>query len=85
VYEVKVYVTYKRSILDPQGTAVKKAINRLGYEEVEDVRIGKYFEIQVAKSAQNVEKIIEEICDGLLANANMETYSYEILGVKLSK
>ena len=46
MYFVKVYVTYKDSVLDPQGEAVKEAVHRMGYEIIEDIRIGKYFEIQ---------------------------------------
>ncbi|MEG0627586.1 MAG: phosphoribosylformylglycinamidine synthase subunit PurS [Enterococcus sp.] len=78
MYFVKVYVTYKDSVLDPQGEAVKGAVHRLGYDEIEEVRIGKYFEIKVARSDRPVEGMIEEICDQLLANVNMETYRYEI-------
>lgn len=78
MYFVKVYVTYKDSVLDPQGEAVKGAVHKLGYDEIEDIRIGKYFEIKVAKSAKPVEEMIEEVCDKLLANVNMETYRYEI-------
>ena len=78
MYFVKVYVTYKDSVLDPQGEAVKGAVHRLGYEDVREVRIGKYFEIKVAKSEQPVEEVVETISDRLLANVNMETYRYEI-------
>lgn len=78
MYFVKVYVTYKDSVLDPQGEAVKNAVHRLGYDNIEDIRIGKYFEIQVSASEEEVEATIEAICDRLLANVNMETYSYEI-------
>jgi phosphoribosylformylglycinamidine synthase len=78
MYEVKVYVTYKESILDPQGEAVKAATNRMGYTEIQSIRIGKYFEMQVAKSDRDVNTVVEEICDKLLANVNMETYRYEI-------
>lgn len=39
MYFVKVYVTYKDSVLDPQGEAVKKAVHRMGYETIEDIRI----------------------------------------------
>ncbi|BAO06724.1 MULTISPECIES: phosphoribosylformylglycinamidine synthase subunit PurS [Enterococcus] len=78
MYFVKVYVTYKDSVLDPQGEAVKNAVHRLGYDNIEDIRIGKYFEIQVSASEEEVEATIEAICDRLLANVNMETYRYEI-------
>ncbi|MGM0212939.1 phosphoribosylformylglycinamidine synthase subunit PurS [Enterococcus sp. AZ109] len=79
MYFVKVYVTYKESVLDPQGEAVKGAVHRLGYEEIEEIRIGKYFEMKVAKSDRSVEEMIEEVCDKLLANVNMETYRFEVL------
>ncbi|MDA9471028.1 phosphoribosylformylglycinamidine synthase subunit PurS [Enterococcus sp. 5H] len=75
----KVYVTYKDSVLDPQGEAVKGAVHRLGYDEIEEIRIGKYFEIKVTPNQQPLEDVIEEICDKLLANVTMETYRYEIM------
>ncbi len=82
MYLVKVYVTYKDSVLDPQGEAVKGAVHRLGYQDVASIRIGKYFEIKVAAAAgkkeTDVQQEIEAICDKLLANVNMETYRYEI-------
>ncbi len=82
MYFVKVFVTYKESVLDPQGEAVKGAVHRLGYDEIDEIRIGKYFEIKVAKSDRPVEEAIEEICDKLLANINMETYRYEIVATE---
>ncbi|MGX7262843.1 phosphoribosylformylglycinamidine synthase subunit PurS [Enterococcus crotali] len=78
MYNVKVYVTYKSSVLDPQGEAVKGAVHRLGFDEIEEVRIGKYFEIKVKQTQKPIKSVIEEICDKLLANVNMETYRYEI-------
>ena len=54
----------------------------MGYPTIEDIRIGKYFEIQVSKDEENVEQVIEEICDKLLANVVMETYRYEIQEVE---
>ena len=78
MYFVKVYVTYKDSVLDPQGEAVKGAVHRMGYKEIEEIRIGKYFEIKVSSSDKPVEEMIEEVCDKLLANVNMESYRYEI-------
>jgi len=78
MYFVKVYVMYKESVLDPQGEAVKGAVHRLGYQEIEEIRIGKYFEIKIAKSERPVVEAVEEVCDKLLANVNMESYRYEI-------
>lgn len=83
MYNVKVYVTYKESILDPQGEAVRGAVHRMGFDEIEDIRMGKYFEIKVAKQVdRTVEETIETICDKLLANVVMESYRYEIEAVK---
>lgn len=79
MYFVKIYVTYKNSVLDPQGEAVKGAVHRLGFEEIEEIRIGKYFELKVEKRDRSIEETIEEVCDKLLANINMETYRYEIV------
>ena len=79
MYTVKVYVTYKDSVLDPQGEAVKGAVHRMGFKEIEEIRMGKYFEIKVNKGKQSIDEIIETICDQLLANVNMEMYRYEIL------
>lgn len=78
MYFVKVYVMYKESVLDPQGEAVKGAVHRLGYQEIEEIRIGKYFELKIAKSERPVAEAVEEVCDKLLANVNMESYRYEI-------
>ncbi|GCF94539.1 phosphoribosylformylglycinamidine synthase subunit PurS [Enterococcus florum] len=82
MYFVKVYVTYKDSVLDPQGEAVKGAVHRLGYQEIEEVRIGKYFEMKIAKSDRPVEEMVEEVCDKLLANVNMETYRFEVAAME---
>ncbi|EHO50520.1 phosphoribosylformylglycinamidine synthase subunit PurS [Lentilactobacillus kisonensis] len=77
---VKVYVNYKKSILNPEAQAVNNALQRLGYEDIEDVKLGKYFELTVAdgKSKADLDAEINEICDKLLANYNMENYHYEI-------
>ncbi|GHP14956.1 phosphoribosylformylglycinamidine synthase subunit PurS [Lentilactobacillus fungorum] len=77
---VKVYVNYKQSILNPEAEAVHKALKRLGYADIEDVKLGKYFELTVAdgKSQAEMDHEINEICDKLLANYNMENYHYEI-------
>ncbi|WRS29238.1 phosphoribosylformylglycinamidine synthase subunit PurS [Actinomycetaceae bacterium MB13-C1-2] len=78
MYLAKVYVTYKDSVLDPQGQAVMGAAHRLGYSEIDDVRVGKYFEIWVSADGRDPEIVVEEISDKLLANVNTETYRIEI-------
>jgi len=75
----KVYVTYKESILDPQGETIRQAIDQLGYKDVDSVRQGKYFEILLdTDDKEQAAKEIDEIADQLLANVTMETYTYEI-------
>lgn len=77
--KVEVYVTYKKSILDPQGQAIKAATQKLGYSEIQDIRVGKYFEIEVEGDSQLTVKKVEEIAEKLLANPNMETYKVEVV------
>jgi phosphoribosylformylglycinamidine synthase len=78
MYKVKVYVTLKESVLDPQGTAVKNSLQSLCYKEVTDIRIGKYMELNVEKSDRDINEVINEICDKLLANVVIEDYRFEI-------
>ncbi|KAB8129879.1 phosphoribosylformylglycinamidine synthase subunit PurS [Gracilibacillus oryzae] len=74
---VKVHVTLKEGVLDPQGKAVQGSLNRLGYEFVQEVRVGKYLELTVEDDA-NIEQKIEEICNKLLANPVIENYEYTV-------
>jgi len=78
MYKVKVYVTLRESVLDPQGSAVKGALHSLSYPEVQDVRIGKFMELLVEKGERNIEEIVREMCEKLLANTVIEDYRYEI-------
>ncbi|MCP8618008.1 phosphoribosylformylglycinamidine synthase subunit PurS [Salirhabdus salicampi] len=77
MYKVKVYITLKNGVLDPQGKAVKGALHSMDFPEVEDVRIGKYMELLISESDQLEEKI-DEMCDKLLANPVIEDYTYEV-------
>lgn len=78
MYLAKIYVTYKPSILDPKGESIKSALHRLDYSMVEDVTMGKYFELKLQATSADVEATVKAICDQLLVNVNMETYRYEI-------
>lgn len=78
MYKVKVFVTLRESVLDPQGTAVKSSLHSLNYSEVSDVRIGKFMELKIEKSERDVEEIVKEMCERLLANVVIEDYRYEI-------
>lgn len=82
MYKVEVFVTYKESILDPQGEAIKGSVHRMGYNDVQEIRQGKYFEMKIEKNDQNIEEIVEKICDKILANPVMESYRYSISEVE---
>ncbi|WP_125588679.1 phosphoribosylformylglycinamidine synthase subunit PurS [Companilactobacillus jidongensis] len=75
---VKIYVTLKDSVVDVQGEAIKDATHTMGYPNVSEVRMGKYFELKFDDNAEHLEQDVDEICDGLLANPNIESYRYEI-------
>ncbi len=77
--KVHIYITLKKAVLDPQGKAVKHALLSLGYNEVSDVRIGKYIEIELSGTdTSEVERKVEEMCRKLLANTVIEDYRYEV-------
>ena len=83
MFHSKVYVTLKKSILDPQGKAVEQGIHSLGFDTVGDVRIGKYIEMDIdTNSREDAERITKEISDKLLANLVMESYSFVTEPVK---
>lgn len=76
--KVKVYVTLKESILDPQGSAVQGSLSKMGYNEVEEVRIGKFIEIQVGETTRDLDTVVKEMCEKLLVNTVIESYRYEV-------
>lgn len=78
MYKVKVYVTLKESVLDPQGSAVKGSLHQLNYKEVNDVRIGKYMELMIDQTVADLDTTVKEICEKLLANTVIEDYRYEV-------
>lgn len=78
--KAKVTVTLKKSILDPQGSAVEKALRSMAYP-VESVRIGKFMEVTLAETDRDkAARIIAEICEKLLSNPVIEDYSFELEG-----
>ncbi|WML58002.1 phosphoribosylformylglycinamidine synthase subunit PurS [Neobacillus sp. PS2-9] len=78
MYKVKVYVTLRESVLDPQGKAVTHSLHSLNYKQVADVRIGKYMELTVEKSERDIDEIVNEMCKSLLVNPVIEDYRYEV-------
>ncbi|WP_108672448.1 phosphoribosylformylglycinamidine synthase subunit PurS [Peribacillus acanthi] len=78
MYKVKVFVTLRESVLDPQGTAVKGSLHSLSFTDVQDVRIGKYMELTLADSVKDVDAAVKEMCEKLLVNTVIEDYRYEV-------
>ena len=76
--KVRVLVSLKPGVLDPQGRAVHHALDGLGFTGVEDVRIGRTIELDVADGTG--EAAITDMCDKLLANTVIENYRIEMLG-----
>ncbi|MEA2005143.1 MAG: phosphoribosylformylglycinamidine synthase subunit PurS [Acidobacteriota bacterium] len=78
--KVRVLISFKDSVLDPQGQTVKNALHSLGYNVVKDVRQGKVFELELEGiSEEEAKKIIPEISDKVLANPIIEKFTWEIL------
>ncbi len=79
MFLARVYVTLKPAVNDPQGLTVMGGLHSLGYETVEDVRIGKYLEIRVATDDHTqAESEVAGMCDRLLANPVIENYRFTL-------
>ncbi|MDC3061244.1 phosphoribosylformylglycinamidine synthase subunit PurS [Candidatus Pelagibacter sp.] len=73
--KVKVIVTLKNGVLDPQGKAILQTLNGMSFSNIEDVRQGKFFEISMKENDETKAKAqVEEICKKLLANLVIEDY-----------
>ncbi|MBC6474955.1 MAG: phosphoribosylformylglycinamidine synthase subunit PurS [Hormoscilla sp. GM102CHS1] len=78
-YHARIYVTLRPSVLDPAGVAVSSGLKQLGYDGVEQVRIGKYISLQLTATDSEDAKIkLDEMCDRLLANPVIEDYCFEV-------
>lgn len=79
--KAKVYVTLKPGVLDPQGKAIHHSVELLGFEKIDDIRQGKYFEIALDESLPESEARIaaEKIAKDVLANPVIEDYKVEIV------
>jgi len=75
--KVKVVVTPKATVLDPQGAAVRDAMRHLGMNEVKDVRIGRYLEIEVEGGGGATESRLRGLCRDLLSNPVIEDYEIQ--------
>ena len=73
--KIKVIVTLKSGVLDPQGKAIQQTLNGMGFANVKDIRQGKYFDIDIDESdEQKAKQSAEEICKKLLANQVIEDF-----------
>lgn len=75
--KVKIYITLKDGVLDPQGKAVQNSLHSLEYTNVGEVRVGKYMEVMIEDN-KDINEQVDKMCDQLLANPVIENYSYTI-------
>jgi phosphoribosylformylglycinamidine synthase len=74
-----VYVTLKKSVLDPQGKTIQGALKKLGYSSVSDVRQGKYFELEIGgQDEQQAKSQVEKIAREVLTNPVIEEFTYRL-------
>jgi phosphoribosylformylglycinamidine synthase subunit PurS len=77
--KVRIKITLKGGVLDPQGKAIEGALAGLGFTGVNEVRQGKYIEVDLAESnEERAREQVERICKELLANTVIENYAYEL-------
>jgi phosphoribosylformylglycinamidine synthase len=77
--KAKIHITLKSGVLDPQGKAIQNALHGLGFAGVNDVRQGKYIEIELGEADQaRARAQLDEMCKKLLANTVIENYAIEI-------
>ncbi|MFQ5682433.1 MAG: phosphoribosylformylglycinamidine synthase subunit PurS [Candidatus Binatia bacterium] len=76
---IKIFVSLKEGVLDPQGKAVERSLHTLGYGEIRDVRVGKIVAASLDVTSREVAEVrIHEMCARLLANPVIEDYRFEI-------
>ena len=77
--KARVHITLKNGVLDPQGKAIQHALSALGFGGVDDVRQGKYIELDLQETdPEKAEATVEEMCKKLLSNTIIENYTIEI-------
>ena len=77
--KISVTVTLKKEVLDPQGKVVNQTLKNIGFSSVQEVRQGKFFEIEISESdPEKIKSIAEEISKKLLANTVIENYKINL-------
>ena len=78
-YLAKIYVTLKPAVSDPAGQTVLATLRRMGHEEAEDARIGKYLELRISSMGKDAARdSVDRMCRDLLSNPVIEDYRFEI-------
>ena len=82
LYLARIYVTLKPAVNDPQGITVLGGLKNLGFDSVNDVRLGKYLEIRLVEAERSdAESKVTEMCQNLLANPVIEDFRFELVEV----
>ena len=82
-YQAKIFVTLRSSVLDPAGVAVQSGLKQMEYNNVEQVRIGKYIELTITADSENsARQDLDKICDQMLANPVIENYRFDLTEVE---
>jgi phosphoribosylformylglycinamidine synthase len=77
--KARIRITLKNGVLDPQGKAIQNALSGLGFKGVEEVRQGKYIEVDLASTDEGAARAeVERMCRDLLANLVIEDYAFEL-------
>ncbi len=79
MYQARIYVTLKPTVNDPQGLTVLSSLHRLGFENAEDVRVGKFLLVNVDETDRaEAEQTVTKMCQQLLANPVIEDFRFEL-------
>ena len=77
--KARVHITLKNGVLDPQGKAIEHALGGLGFSGINDVRQGKYIELDLGETNENAARAaVEAMCEKLLANTVIENYEIDL-------
>lgn len=78
-YQAQIYVTLRPSVLDPAGTAVQSGLHHMGFNGVEQIRIGKYIQVTLtAETEDSARQQLDRMCDQLLTNPVIENYHFDL-------
>lgn len=78
--KAQIKITLKNGVLDPQGKAIQHALGGLGFDGIQDVRQGKFIEVELSQTdPEKAKEEVDRMCRDLLANMVIEDYAFEIL------